>query len=96
MSYQRKEVIGNATLHLGDCLQILPAIDAVDHVISDPPYEDELHAAVGKLATLRNDGKSYASNKLTSFGFEGVNADRAAIAAECVRVSRGTMSGGTP
>ncbi|MFC6627318.1 hypothetical protein [Sphingomonas yabuuchiae] len=89
MTYQRKEVIGNATLYLGDCLHILPTLAPVDHVISDPPYEDELHAAVGKFATLRNDGKSYASNRLTSFGFEGVNADRSAIAAECVRLSQG-------
>ena len=27
MSYVRKEVIGNATLYLGDALRILPALD---------------------------------------------------------------------
>ena len=26
MSYLRKEVIGNATLYLGDCLEILPRL----------------------------------------------------------------------
>ena len=26
MSYARKEVIGNATLYLGDCLEILPTL----------------------------------------------------------------------
>ena len=32
-------VIGNATLYLGDCLALLPAIrNQVDAVISDPPY----------------------------------------------------------
>jgi len=35
----RKEVIGNATLYLGDCLDILPTLDKVDAVITDPPYE---------------------------------------------------------
>lgn len=33
----RKEVIGNATLYLGDCLTILPELRA-DAVITDPPY----------------------------------------------------------
>lgn len=30
--------IGNATLYLGDCLDILPALGKVDAVITDPPY----------------------------------------------------------
>lgn len=34
----RKEVIGNATLYLGDCLEVLPSLQA-DVVITDPPYE---------------------------------------------------------
>jgi site-specific DNA-methyltransferase (adenine-specific) len=33
----RKEVIGQATLYLGDCLTILPELRA-DAVITDPPY----------------------------------------------------------
>jgi site-specific DNA-methyltransferase (adenine-specific) len=36
--YKRKEVIGNATLYLGDCLEILPTLERVDAVITDPPY----------------------------------------------------------
>ena len=34
----RKEVIGSATLYLGDCLEILPTLPKVDAVITDPPY----------------------------------------------------------
>jgi site-specific DNA-methyltransferase (adenine-specific) len=34
----KKEVIGNATLYLGDCLSILPHLPKVDAVITDPPY----------------------------------------------------------
>ncbi len=30
--------IGNATLYLGDCLEILPTLGKVDAVITDPPY----------------------------------------------------------
>jgi len=34
----RVETIGNATLYLGDCLEILPTLPKVDAVITDPPY----------------------------------------------------------
>jgi len=34
----RKEVIGDATLYMGDCLEILPTLPKVDAVITDPPY----------------------------------------------------------
>ena len=31
-------IIGNATLYLGDCMDILPTLGKVDAVITDPPY----------------------------------------------------------
>jgi len=31
------------TIYHGDCLEILPRLGAVDHVITDPPYEAEAH-----------------------------------------------------
>lgn len=34
----RIETIGDATLYLGDCMEILPTLDKVDAVITDPPY----------------------------------------------------------
>lgn len=34
----RKEVIGDATLYLGDCRDILPTLGKVDAVVTDPPY----------------------------------------------------------
>lgn len=44
MTYTRKEVIGNATLYLGDCIEILPTLCKVDAVITDPPYSERTHA----------------------------------------------------
>ena len=38
--WKRREVIGDATLYLGDCLEILPTLPRVDAVITDPPYGD--------------------------------------------------------
>lgn len=34
----RKEVIGDCTLYLGDCREILPLLPKVDAVVTDPPY----------------------------------------------------------
>lgn len=34
----RTEVIGDATLYLGDCLEILPQLGKVDAVVADPPF----------------------------------------------------------
>ena len=48
--WKRKEVIGNATLYLGDCLEILPHLPKVDAVITDPPY------GIGKDGQKRTTG----------------------------------------
>ena len=34
----RVEHIGDATLYLGDCLEIMPGLGMVDAVVTDPPY----------------------------------------------------------
>ena len=36
----RTEQIGDCTLHLGDCREILPTLGKVDAVVTDPPYPD--------------------------------------------------------
>ena len=33
-----KVVIGDATLYCGDCLDVMPTLDKVDAVVTDPPY----------------------------------------------------------
>jgi len=56
----RKEVIGNAVLYLGDCLEILPTLPKVDAVITDPPYgigeAAGKNASRGKLAVAKDFG----------------------------------------
>lgn len=36
----RVEHIGDATLYLGDCREILPTLGKVDAVVTDPPLRD--------------------------------------------------------
>ena len=38
MTHQRREIIGDATLYLGDCREVLPELGPVDAVVTDPPY----------------------------------------------------------
>ena len=37
-SYKKKVAIGDCTLYLGDCLEVLPTLDRADAVVTDPPY----------------------------------------------------------
>lgn len=38
MTYLRKEVIGNATLYLGDAREVVPMLNGVQRGVMDPPY----------------------------------------------------------
>lgn len=80
---KRVEVVGDCELYQGDCLEVMAALEPVDHVISDPPYEDELHKAIGRIR--RNDGRQM----IDDLGFEGVNATRSEIVKHVVRLSKG-------
>lgn len=79
------ENIGNATLYCGDCLEILPTLGTVAHIFSDPPYEDELHKAVGRIR--RKDGQEM----IDDLGFDGINAIRSDVAKACVSASAGWL-----
>lgn len=58
----RIEQIGNATLYLGDCRDVLTRLPKVNAVITDPPYSDNTH----KMAKT-NKGKGHGT-KLVTFG----------------------------
>lgn len=69
MNYQRKEVIGNATLYLGDCRDVLPTLGKVDAVITDPPY------GIGKDGQARTTG---GNGGRKAYEFKGWDAERPA------------------
>ena len=67
----RIERIGDCTLYLGDCREILPTIGKVDAVVTDPPYgADDTHA--GHLSSVLLKNGEPAGQALR---FEGVSAD---------------------
>lgn len=55
-----KQVIGNATLYLGDCTEILPTLGQFDAVVTDPPYgigeSKGRNKSRGKLAISKDYG----------------------------------------
>ena len=60
-------IIGDATLYCGDCLEILPTLDKVDAVVTDPPYGMNANTCSkrfsgGSIASRkrRSEGKTYA------------------------------------
>ena len=46
--------IGNATLYMGDCLDILPTLQMVDAVITDPPYGIGVDRAMEASSNKKN------------------------------------------
>jgi DNA modification methylase len=43
----RKEVVGDCTLYLSDCLTVLPKLEKIDCIITDPPYGDGKNTVYG-------------------------------------------------
>jgi len=57
-------IIGNATLYLGDCRDILPTLPKVDAVITDPPYGILNLAGEGSTPAVRKSPRQQGSGSL--------------------------------
>lgn len=87
MTGRIEQLAEGVTLYLGDCLEILPTLDPVDHFITDPPYEQrmqELHAAV-KLR--RTDG----GPQRQQLGFQSIQDIREPFLRQVKRLNRGWL-----
>lgn len=49
----RKEIIGDCTLYLGDCLEVMPTLGRVDAVVTDPPYGINAGKGIGRADRKR-------------------------------------------
>ena len=84
MTY-REEIIGDARLILGDCLEIMPTLGDVDHIICDPPYEASLHAAKAHKSNLRKDG----GPELKEIDFDCIDPIRDSVVAISAQICGG-------
>jgi site-specific DNA-methyltransferase (adenine-specific) len=66
----RIETIGDATLYLGDCLEILPTLGKVDAVVTDPPYPNSAGHFVEGIKTARTFLAEYAAAHFLIFWTE--------------------------
>lgn len=72
-------VIGGASLYLGDCTEILPLIEGVDSVITDPPYSEQVHGASrsSRMQSSNDRGGKYGADarRNVDLGFAHLNPD---------------------
>lgn len=61
-----KVEIGDATLYLSDCMEILPTLGQVDAVITDPPYGESTHANAKSNRTKGHGTKAIDFASLTA------------------------------
>lgn len=80
------EEVGDARLILGDALEVIPTL-RVSHIISDPPFEQVMHDAVGKINRIRNDGQLTCDD----LPFDGIDLIRDDISKLCVTASSGWL-----
>lgn len=85
--WKRRVEIGDCVLYQGDCLEVMPALlEAVDHVIGDPPYEVSLHKSKNSLSgPVRVD----SGPDLKGLDFAPVDAIRSEIIAKSGPVCNG-------
>lgn len=57
-AYRRKEVIGDCTLYLADCERVLPLLEPMSAVVTDPPYGIGASAGVGKYGMMKWGGSA--------------------------------------
>lgn len=85
MTFREEILADGIRLICGDCREVLPVLGPQRHIICDPPYEDELHAATDKIR--RNDGRV----SVLGLNFDGVNTDRDELAAMLTKYSDGWL-----
>lgn len=75
-----REIIGNATLYLGDCEEILPALPKGDVVITDPPY------GIGRAGGMGGGGGGLVKRARTARHYECASWDARRPSADAFRL----------
>ncbi len=82
----REVTIGDCRLIQGNCLDVMKLLSSVEHVFSDPPYEESLHQAKNNLrGRLRRDG----GTELKGLNFDSIDEIRGDFVERSSEVCRG-------
>jgi len=70
-----KVEIGNATLYLGNCAEILPTLNNIDSVVTDPPYGMAFQSNFRFVKHLKiaNDETPELANEVINWAIENAN-----------------------
>lgn len=79
--------IGPIRLIRGDCLQVMPCLGRVDHIVCDPPYEQTMHDAKSGNRPMRLDG----GTELRALDFSGIDTIRADFAHAAAAICDGWL-----
>jgi len=78
-----KVEIGNATLYLGDCSEILPTLGQFDAVVTDPPYgikaDKSMHKQSGNIV-------GYGSRRVAKKIYEETNWDESPLSKDMINL----------
>lgn len=80
MTFERV-TIGNATLYMGACEDVLPGLPCVDVVLTDPPYGEHVHNKPWQSKMLTDAGDRRASSEHAGIDFASLTPETAAIVA---------------
>ena len=83
-----KVEIGNATLYLGDCMEVLPTLDKVDAVITDPPY------GINKDGQIKTTGGHGGRKGYDFLGWDGERPPEAVFKAILLAADKHVIWGG--
>ncbi len=78
----RTETIGDCTLYLGDCLEILPTLGKVDAVVTDPPYGISYQSTLTNLGATKH-GKITGDDGIDLRPLLSMNCNVFAFGANC-------------
>ncbi len=71
----RKEIIGDCTLYLGDCRDILPTLPKVDAVVTDPPYGIGADAIAAKASGFKGGAMLAAKSQYAQTDWDAAPID---------------------
>ena len=85
-----KVIIGNATLYRADCIEVLPLLDRVDAVITDPPFAEDAHTLQRRMLTRGEAGGGRRREAVRPVDFSPITDDlMAGFCAHAARLSAG-------
>jgi site-specific DNA-methyltransferase (adenine-specific) len=87
VSFRKETLAEGVEVYLGDCLDVLPTLELVDHVIGDPPFTQKTSENARSRRDAK-DGGEFIGTDRRRITFDGVDGLETAIVSESLRVAK--------